>query len=306
MEYGDAADDEAERGQGEGEEAKEEEETSLLRGAGGYGSVVRAQFLDVETPPAEPDMGSGPPHFRRVYELTPEQSHPHGSSHVLRPFGRVVLCPRVLPPGASDPAGIHYAFPLSYFATLITMSTVVVLQRLVFPSPLISALHAVCASSFFAAGSLNPGIVSPRTIQNQYRPSPPLVSYLPGSPPGISSWERPNPYTHKYCATCNVYRPPRSKHCGRSNRCIRGFDHYCPWVGNAVGGGNYVAFVVFLFAAWASAAVGAGGAAVKIGGDAVGGDGVEGKEVALAVVCVPLVVSLGALGVYHVKVRGGD
>jgi hypothetical protein len=41
-------------------------------------------------------------------------------------------------------------------------------------------------------------------------------------------------------------RPARSKYCRVSERCVSRFDHYCPWIGNAVGERNHRDFVVFL------------------------------------------------------------
>jgi palmitoyltransferase ZDHHC9/14/18 len=48
-----------------------------------------------------------------------------------------------------------------------------------------------------------------------------------------------------YCPTCNIIRPPRAKHCRRSDACVREFDHFCPWTGNAVGVRNYKFFLMF-------------------------------------------------------------
>ena len=41
------------------------------------------------------------------------------------------------------------------------------------------------------------------------------------------------------CTSSLIKRPLRSKFCGTSNRLVAKFDHYCPWVNNAVGAGNH-------------------------------------------------------------------
>lgn len=48
------------------------------------------------------------------------------------------------------------------------------------------------------------------------------------------------------CVTCRIVRPLRAKHCAVTDRCIEVFDHYCPWVGNAIGKRNRHTFLVFL------------------------------------------------------------
>jgi len=53
----------------------------------------------------------------------------------------------------------------------------------------------------------------------------------------------------KHCETCNMARPFRAKHCPEPgcNRCVSRFDHYCGFLGAAVGAGNEVPFMGFCF-----------------------------------------------------------
>jgi hypothetical protein len=49
------------------------------------------------------------------------------------------------------------------------------------------------------------------------------------------------------CRKCNDnYKPPRAHHDSVTGRCVVKMDHYCPWVGNAVGVMNHKFFLLFL------------------------------------------------------------
>jgi len=55
-------------------------------------------------------------------------------------------------------------------------------------------------------------------------------------------------YEKKFCKTCKLDRPARSKHCSFCNMCVSRFDHHCPWVNNCVGEYNLRYFLSFLLA----------------------------------------------------------
>ncbi|KAJ8598074.1 hypothetical protein CTAYLR_005567 [Chrysophaeum taylorii] len=48
------------------------------------------------------------------------------------------------------------------------------------------------------------------------------------------------------CSTCLIEKPPRSKHDPTLGKCVRRFDHFCPYVANVIGEQNYLYFYLFL------------------------------------------------------------
>jgi palmitoyltransferase len=50
----------------------------------------------------------------------------------------------------------------------------------------------------------------------------------------------------KFCTTCLIRRPLRSKHCQICDRCVARMDHHCPWIDNCVGLKNHAHFVFYL------------------------------------------------------------
>lgn len=111
-----------------------------------------------------------------------------------------------------------------------------------------SVLGVVILVTFFLASLLNPGIV-PRSPSNviptelQFHLDPdgsPRTRYLIIN--GIT-------VKQKFCNTCRIFRPPRSKHCSFCDNCVLRFDHHCNWLGNCVGLNNYRFFVCLIYSA---------------------------------------------------------
>jgi palmitoyltransferase len=49
----------------------------------------------------------------------------------------------------------------------------------------------------------------------------------------------------RWCSTCEIWRPDRSRHCREKDRCVLKLDHFCPWVGGIVSEHSMKYFVLF-------------------------------------------------------------
>ena len=87
--------------------------------------------------------------------------------------------------------------------------------------------------NLWMAALIEPGIL-PRN-EPHLRPSIPQEAHITS---GVMGW--------KYCETCNIYRPPRSKHCTACQNCVENFDHHCQWIGNCIAKRNYKFFLQFV------------------------------------------------------------
>nr|CAB3267899.1 ZF(DHHC)-4 zinc finger protein [Phallusia mammillata] len=85
---------------------------------------------------------------------------------------------------------------------------------------------------FYKALSTDPGIISVQEDQKKR-----MIVHL-AETEGLKM--------DNICSTCMIAKPLRSKHCAVTNKCIAKFDHYCPWVFNAVGAGNHLYFIAYL------------------------------------------------------------
>jgi len=90
---------------------------------------------------------------------------------------------------------------------------------------------ASCLTSFIAASTGEPGyIVDNQTVAKHDNYAYDNVHFLP----------------NKICSTAKVRKVARSKFCTTTWCNIARFDHFCPWINNAIGEENYRIFLLFL------------------------------------------------------------
>lgn len=109
-----------------------------------------------------------------------------------------------------------------------------------------TVLGVVVVVSFVLAAFMNPGIV-PRNVDVPRE----LEQDVDGRPQARFLLIRNITIKQKFCSTCKIFRPPRSKHCQYCDNCVLRFDHHCTWLGNCVGLHNYSAFVTLIYSATA-------------------------------------------------------
>jgi hypothetical protein len=73
-------------------------------------------------------------------------------------------------------------------------------------------LGALSVITLWISALMDPGIIPPV--------SSPVKAPLPENVP------LGGPLGYRYCSTCNIFRPPRSKHCNSCNVCVSKFDQY--------------------------------------------------------------------------------
>ncbi|XP_013072501.1 uncharacterized protein LOC106059420 isoform X1 [Biomphalaria glabrata] len=62
----------------------------------------------------------------------------------------------------------------------------------------------------------------------------------------FDEWKQGQNPLSRLCHTCRTVKPIRAKHCRVCNRCVKEFDHHCPYIHNCVGYYNRVSFILFV------------------------------------------------------------
>lgn len=146
-------------------------------------------------------------------------------------------------------AGLYFAFDARYLVTRLHPTGV----GAIFPIVALLGLFYSLAY-LFKTGCIDPGIV-PRAAADEIAYQMALgqedgsstAKGFVGTPARFKTVTiNGQEVKLKWCATCNIWRPPRASHCGLCNNCYENFDHHCPWVGNCVAKRNYRYFYLFL------------------------------------------------------------
>ncbi|KAM6931227.1 palmitoyltransferase ZDHHC12-B-like [Xenentodon cancila] len=89
---------------------------------------------------------------------------------------------------------------------------------------------------YFAVSLMDPGFVLTDAVKDGQGSSEEMELMMP----------QPSTPRLRRCGHCLLQQPMRAKHCQTCKRCVRRFDHHCPWIENCVGERNHRWFVVYL------------------------------------------------------------
>jgi len=149
---------------------------------------------------------------------------------------------------ALDVSGLFcvcFSLGIHIFALYVISTALVSLAALILFSSVYCPAAAMALISLFMAWTTDPGAVpmGARPVEV----SPVVVEEGEAGPDSSASSTARTARGIRRCRKCgDNYKPPRAHHDSVTGRCIVKFDHFCPWVGNAVGALNHKFFFLFI------------------------------------------------------------
>ncbi|XP_044161917.1 palmitoyltransferase ZDHHC12 isoform X1 [Bufo gargarizans] len=107
------------------------------------------------------------------------------------------------------------------------------------PKPFMFVLLVGCSTALYYGVSLmDPGYVL-ADYEEKHDPRP-------GNEGQEMTSLNPGAVRMRRCGYCLLKQPMRSRHCKSCQRCVRRYDHHCPWISNCVGEKNHRVFILYL------------------------------------------------------------
>lgn len=132
--------------------------------------------------------------------------------------------------------GPKFLYAISILIVVVSCQSIV-LKLMLESSVLLALIFLALAKTeillLLSVALTDPGIVPPKKSATSGRDQ--LTSIVNGTK-----------VDQKWCHMCNVFMPPRGKHCGVCGCCVDKHDHHCKFLSNCIGVRNYRSFVLLL------------------------------------------------------------
>ncbi|KAM4019512.1 palmitoyltransferase ZDHHC12 [Anomaloglossus baeobatrachus] len=99
-------------------------------------------------------------------------------------------------------------------------------------------LVTCCTGLYYGVSLMDPGYILTDCDEKYHPITEDDRQELTAQTPGALRMRR--------CGYCLLKQPMRARHCKSCQRCVRRYDHHCPWIENCVGEKNHRVFILYL------------------------------------------------------------
>lgn len=113
------------------------------------------------------------------------------------------------------------------------------------------ALLAFSLSMYYAACFVDPGylpVVKKRPVKLTATSSTEAAESDEEGSTMLKFQTSEGDFKYRQCDFCEIQQPMRTKHCEDCGKCVRKYDHHCPWLEACIGERNHKFFWLFLLA----------------------------------------------------------